>query len=331
MNPSDADTLGASALPETIPVPTGTRDVLPEEMAELRAVQWRMLEVFAEAGYGEVATPSLEYEESMRLAGSEFLKNVYRVPDKDGQVLTLRFDSTVPIARLAATRYANVEPPLRFCYMQHVYRAIEPKRAQQRQFLQLGTELLGSPGPAGDAESVALLVRVLKAAGLNEFKIAVGDVSFFNARLAASGIDEASAARVLHELHTRDLVGFRRELAAADISEPDRDALTELASSRGERALLERVGAEQLLELDTLLGEAGVQDKVIYDLGLVRELDYYTGTVLEVYTQSNGFPLGGGGRYDGLLAKFGRDLPACGFSLNIERLHLALLAEGGEA
>lgn len=330
MTSPDADNRRIKALPETIPVPTGTRDVLPEEMAELRAIQWRMLDVFAEAGYGEVATPSLEYEESMRLAGSEFLRNVYRVPDKDGQVLTMRFDSTVPIARLAATRYANVEPPLRFCYMQHVYRAIEPKRAQQRQFLQLGTELLGSPGPSGDAESVALLVRVLEAAGLSNFKVAVGDVSFFNSRLAGAGIGGESAVRVLHELHTRDLVGFRRELAAAEISADDRRALEELSASRGSRSLLERVGAQQLLELDTLLGDAGVREKVIYDLGLVRELDYYTGTVLEVYTQSSGFPLGGGGRYDGLLAKFGRDLSACGFSLNIERLHQALIAEGGD-
>jgi ATP phosphoribosyltransferase regulatory subunit len=305
----------------------GTRDVLPEEMAELREISGRALNVFTDAGYGEIATPALEYEETMRLAGTDFAENVYRVPDKDGQVLTLRFDSTVPIARLAATRYRAAEPPLRFCYMQHVYRAIEPKRAESRQFLQIGMELLGLPAQEGDAEAIELLVSVLRSAGLSDFKIAVGDVAFFADRLAAAGITGADSARIVHEMHSRDLVGYRRELAATDVSLADQESLEGLAIARGGRALLEAEGAEQLLKLDSLLSEAGVADSVIYDLGLVRPLSYYTGTVLEIFTSSSGFPLGGGGRYDNLVGRFGRDLAAFGFSLNLERLHLAVLAE----
>ncbi len=327
MSSADPNSPGGEALPETIPVPMGTRDVLPEEMAELRAISASALAVFTEAGYGEVATPALEYEQSMRRGGPDLLKDAYRVPDKDGQVLTMRFDSTVPIARLAATRYASAEPPLRFCYMQHVYRAIEPKRAQSRQFLQLGMELLGMPAPAGDAEAIELLVKVLRSAGLSKFRIAVGDVSFFDQRLAVAGVSGELRERVLSELHSRDLVGFRRALAAGDIAAESRAALEQLAVARGGRDLLEREGAEHLLELDGLLATAGVQDQVIYDLGLVRELNYYTGTVLEVYAPSSGFPLGGGGRYDNLVGRFGRELAAFGFSLNMERLHLALLAE----
>jgi ATP phosphoribosyltransferase regulatory subunit HisZ len=325
------DEAGGTTTPRTIPVPTGTRDVLPEEMAELRAISGRVLDAFGAAGYGEVATPALEYEASMRTGGAELLENVYRVPDKDGRILTLRFDSTVPIARLAATRYANVAPPLRFCYMQHVYRAVEPKRAQQRQFLQVGMELLGLPAPSGDAEGLELLVKVLRAAGLKDFTIAVGDVSLFEQRLLAAGASADQRARILHELHTRDLVGFRRALAVSDVSEGDRGELERLAGARGGRDLLEREGAENLLALDLLLGEAGVSDSIIYDLGLVRDLGYYTGTVVEVYVPSNGFALGGGGRYDNLVGRFGRELAAFGFSLNMEQLHLALLNESEAA
>lgn len=327
MSSAETTRSGGASVPETIPVPMGTRDVLPEEMAELREISARALEVFTRAGYGEVATPALELEETMRLAGTDLGENVYRVPDKDGQVLTLRFDSTVPIARLAATRYRSVEPPLRFCYMQHVYRAIEPKRAQSRQFLQIGMELLGLAAPSGDAEAIEVLVTLLRATGLTDFKIAVGDVSFFNERLGAAGLGDDQRDRVLHELHTRDLVGFRRELAAGSVSDADRTALERIAVARGGRGLLEQEGADQLLLLDAQLLEAGVADQVIYDLGLVRPLNYYTGTVLEVYAPSSGFPLGGGGRYDNLVGRFGRDLSAFGFSLNMERLHLAILAE----
>lgn len=318
---------GGASVPVTIPVPTGTRDVLPEEMAELREISARALAVFTGAGYGEVATPALEYEEVMRMAGTDLTENVYRVPDKDGQVLTLRFDSTVPIARLAATRYAAVAPPLRFCYMQHVYRAIQPKRAQSRQFLQIGMELLGLAAPEGDAEGIELLVSVLTAAGLGDFKIAVGDVSYFSERLSEAGVSDEQRERVLDELHARDLVGFRRQLAAGDLTPDAQAGLERIAVARGGREMLEAEGASALLALDDRLAEAGVADRVIYDLGLVRPLNYYTGTVLEVYAPTSGFPLGGGGRYDNLVGRFGRDLAAFGFSLNMERLHLAIIAE----
>jgi histidyl-tRNA synthetase len=128
-------------------------------------------------------------------------------------------------------------------------------------------------------------------------------------------------------MHTRDLVGYRRELAASNVSSEEQAALEALAIARGGRELLENEGAAQLLKLDDLLTTAGVAEQVIYDLGLVRPLSYYTGTVLEVFAPSSGFPLGGGGRYDNLVGKFGRDLAAFGFSLNLERLHLAVLAE----
>jgi ATP phosphoribosyltransferase regulatory subunit HisZ len=211
--------------------------------------------------------------------------------------------------------------------MQHVYRAIEPKRAESRQFLQIGMELLGLPAQAGDAEAIELLVAVLRESGLTDFKIAVGDVNFFAERLAAAGITGADKERIVHEMHTRDLVGYRRELAASNVSSEEQAALEALAIARGGRELLENEGAAQLLKLDDLLTTAGVAEQVIYDLGLVRPLSYYTGTVLEVFAPSSGFPLGGGGRYDNLVGKFGRDLAAFGFSLNLERLHLAVLAE----
>lgn len=327
MTAFDQTPAGGVTPPETIPVPMGTRDVLPEEMAELRAISARALDVFAQAGYGEVATPALELESTMQLAGPSLLASAYRVPDNDGQFLTLRFDSTIPIARLAATRYAASDGPLRFCYMQHVYRAIEPKRAQSRQFLQIGMELLGVDAPQGDAETVAVLVKLLEAAGLTEFKIALGDVAFFDGALSKAGASEQLREGLSHELHTRDLVGFKRKLAESDLAAAAREDLLRIASARGGRELLEREGAEQLLDLDSQLAATGVADRVIYDLGLVRELDYYTGMVLEIYAPSSGFALGGGGRYDRLVGCFGRELAASGFSLNMERLHLAILAE----
>lgn len=321
----------AGEQPPAVPVPAGTRDLLPEEMAELRAISAAVLKTFDDADYGEVATPAFEYESTMRLAGREASENVYHVPDQDGRQLVTRFDSTIPIARLAATRYHDAEPPLRFCYQQSVFRPVVPKRGQSREFLQVGMELLGLAAPGGDAEAIALLVRVLKAAGLNDFHVAVGDVRFFEQMLdsACNGTPAGDAyAAIMEELRTRDMVGLERELnAISEISDADRDRLFSAATARGTREIAETHGAGRLLELDELLSAGGVGDRVIYDLGLLPSLSYYTGTVLEVYVPSSGFPIGAGGRYDDLAGRFGRDLPSFGFAINMERLHLAVLAE----
>ena len=105
-------------------IPLGTRDVLPEEMREIRAISTRMRATFEDAGYGEVHTPALEYEDVLRRGDERAAGARYRTFDERGDVLALRSDMTIPIARVVATRYADVEPPLRFCYFAHAWRAV---------------------------------------------------------------------------------------------------------------------------------------------------------------------------------------------------------------
>src|SRR3954454_21086449 len=107
----------------THPIPQWTRDVLPDEMRELRTLSDRMRACFECAGYGEVWTPALEYEEVLRTGDERAAGAGYRLFDENGQVLPLRSDMTIPIARLVATRYRDAEPPFRLCYFAHAYRA----------------------------------------------------------------------------------------------------------------------------------------------------------------------------------------------------------------
>src|ERR671918_2827156 len=110
------------------PIPPGTRDVLPDEMRELRTISARLRERFEGAGYGEVRTPALEYEDVLRRGDEGAASAPFRMFDEHGRVLVLRSDMTIPIGRLVASRYADAELPLRFCYFQHAYRA--PGRAR---------------------------------------------------------------------------------------------------------------------------------------------------------------------------------------------------------
>jgi hypothetical protein len=161
-----------------LPIPSGTRDVLPDEMRELRAITEAIRGVFDERGYGEVATPALEYEEVLERSGAGD-RAVYRMFDEHGKVLTLRWDMTVPIARLVATRFATAEPPLRFSYVQSVFRDVRPQRGQARELLQAGIELVGVPKPAGTVEALTILCRALDAVGLRDYRIGLGSASLY--------------------------------------------------------------------------------------------------------------------------------------------------------
>jgi ATP phosphoribosyltransferase regulatory subunit HisZ len=290
------------------PIPSGTRDVLPDELRELRAITDGMRAVWEQRGYGEVATPALEYESVLSRGDSRAADPAYRLFDEHGNVLVLRSDMTIPIARVIASRYASASPPLRFAYLQHAYRAVRPQRGHPREILQAGIELVGLPGPEGTAEALTVLCASLDAAGLGDYRIGLGDASLYPRLLDRLQVPSGARPRILHELVTRDLVGLQREVEGLGAAE------------------LAAVPETPLRALHDLLSPT-VAERVIYDLGLLRSLGYYTGAVFEVYDAALGAPIGGGGRYDDLLGRFGRDLPACGWALDVERVHAARLGE----
>jgi ATP phosphoribosyltransferase regulatory subunit len=314
------------------PIPSGTRDVLPDEMRELRAITETLRRTFADAGYGEVATPALEYEATLARGDLVGAHPAYRLFDERGDVLVLRSDMTVPIARLVATRYPAAEPPLRFCYLAHAYRAVRAERGQPREFLQAGIELIGSAAPEGTAEALTVLCAALDAVGLRNYRVGLGDASLYPTLLEGVGVAPAVRERLLAELVARDFVGLEREIRALEVDADAAELLLRVPQARGGPEVLDDLAAapaaavQGLRRVHELLAPA-VADRVIFDLGLSRHLGYYTGAVFDVYDPALGAPLGGGGRYDDLLGRFGRDLPAVGFALTVERLHAALTGE----
>lgn len=314
------------------PIPSGTRDVLPDELRELRAITDVLRGVFERHGYGEVYTPALEYESVLARADMAEARPAYRVFDETGAVLVLRSDMTVPIARVVATRYAAAEPPLRFCYFAHCYRGVRPQRGQPRELLQAGIELVGSPAPDGTAEALTVLCHALDAVGLNDYRIGLGDASLFPALMASLGIPEELRPGLLDTLVLHDFVGLAQALSQSGVSGEAAGLLAELAQRRGGPEILAHTPAPAehavtgLRRVHELL-EPSVAERVIFDLGLVRNIGYYTGAVFDVYDPALGAPIGGGGRYDELLGRFGRSLPAVGFALGVDRLHIALAGE----
>jgi ATP phosphoribosyltransferase regulatory subunit len=209
---------------------------------------------------------------------------------------------------------------VRLSYIQRAYRAVRAHRGEAREQLQAGVELIGE---AGTEEALIVLCRALDATGLADYRIALGSAALYPALLDAAGIEGETRERFLKELATRDFAGLAREVRAAGADE----RLLTIPQLRGGPEVLDAVAApaDGLRELYAAL-PSDVQSRVIFDLGLLRrELGYYTGAIFEVLAPGQGVALGGGGRYDDLLGRFGRPLPAVGWSVEVERVHAALV------
>src|SRR6476620_8097628 len=315
------------------PIPPGTRDVLPDEMRELRRLKQALIDVFEARGYGEVATPAIEYDEVLAQGGGRAAGSAYRFFDESGGLLALRSEMTVPIARLVASRYANTqEPPYRLCYMAGTYREVRPQSGQMREMVHAGVELIGASPAEGTVEVIEVLEAALDAAGID-----LGDADLYRQLLEELGVEGEARDSVLESLAAHDLVALEAKLSEAGIGAERVAACVALTQLRGGSEVLDEArslgGAAiegaiaRISETYEVLERGGAAERVQIDLGLLRDLGYYSGAILEVYDPALGRVLGGGGRYDGLMERFGTDLSAAGFALYLERVHTAQLEE----
>lgn len=316
--------------------PRGFRDVLFDEAEERRALARSVESVFASWGYRPVETPVVERVETLRTGGDGAVEeDAFRFFDGDGGLLALRREMTVPIARLVASRLDPSRSPYRVCYEQAVFREHASYRGQSRQFTQLGVELIGVPGPEGDTETIAVMVDALAAAGLADFRVGVGTVEILRALMDAADRDRVWDEATTAALHERNLVELDRLVAEAGVGEQLSRALRGVPRLQGGREAIGECRAlvagsastealDRLERTFELLETCGAADRVWLDFGILRSFDYYTGVVLEAFSPGLGLPLGGGGRYDGLLAEFSSPSPAAGFALGLERLQVAL-------
>jgi ATP phosphoribosyltransferase regulatory subunit len=309
-------------------------------MRELRRLHLALIEVFEDFGYGEVATPAIEYDEVLARGDGRAAKSGYKFFDESGELLALRSEMTVPIARLVSTRLADAEGPIRLCYLANAFRAVRPQRGQMREFAQVGVELIGASAPDGTVEVIEVLGSALDAAGLDRAVIGLGDADLYRQLLAELGVEGEARDSILERLATHDLVGLEAELSAV-VGDEDCETCVALSQLRGGPEVLEEARAlggaavgralARFGETYEALAAKSAAGRVQIDLGLLRDLGYYSGAILEVYDPALGHVLGGGGRYDELMKRFGLDLPAAGFALYMERVHVAQMEEESRA
>jgi ATP phosphoribosyltransferase regulatory subunit len=322
----------------------GFSDWLPGPAARRRAVSDAFLNAFEAWGYGLVATPVVEPLDTVAAGISANAQtSLFRFMDADGRLLALVGERTVSVARVVATQLREGPFPLRLCYAGPVLRNQALLGGRRRESLQAGCELVGSATLAADAECVALAASSLENAGLTGVQIDVGHADFLPGLLEGAGLDDATRERVLQALQDRDLVAVEEALEGTEVGDAERSLLLRFPALRGGREILDVAAQglraerplralDELRRLWDLLAEHGLNGGVLHlDLGAVRDWDYYTGPTFELFTRDLGFPLGSGGRYDQLLARFGFPLPATGFVISVDRCCDALLRRADAA
>jgi ATP phosphoribosyltransferase regulatory subunit len=305
--------------------PPGTLDLTGEAARRRRALQREAILVLERAGYEELLPPTFEYEDVfLRAGGAGVAERLVRFPDRDGRILALRYDFTASLARVASTTFAASAGPLRLCYSGRVFRQEPERGGRPREMLQVGAELLGQSGLAADVAVVRLTLGLVRVAGLGDFQLNLG-----HAGVLAPGLDaleEPLRSDVRRWIDRKDRGSLCRTVGGLG---GDAQSLAMLPFVIGRREALERAldlapagaqaGLRHLLALDAAL-DAGERAHVVYDLGEVRGLDYYTGVHFEVYVAGAGRAAGAGGRYDELMARFGRPMAAVGVSLDLDTI-----------
>jgi ATP phosphoribosyltransferase regulatory subunit len=322
--------------------PIGMTTILPPVAQRIRGLQQTLLNRLFQGGYQEILLPTFEYLDVLAPGlEADLLEKCYQFADRTtGRILVLRPDATAQIARTVGMGMLGTRFPLRLCYCASVFR-YEPEHAgRDREISQIGAELIGPDDTEGDSEIITLMIESLKQAGLSSFTVSVGHVGFFRELLAQSGMSGDGQKRSEQAAARKDLPRLEEVLRQERIARSTADAILEAPGLCGGHEVLERgrrlagrnralaSPLERLAQVYDKVASSGNGPTLLLDLGEFRGFEYYDGIVFDVYAEGVGSELGGGGRYDHLIGRFGGQAPSTGFAIDIDRLFRAVNSKG---
>ena len=319
-------------------LPPGVQCFVGEEVRQRRGIEERVLRVFEGWGFEEIIPPLFDYADVF--TDGALAARTYSFVGRDGSLLALRPDFTSLLAKIAAGRLASRPAPIRLYYSGEVLRYEPPRAGSQSELYQMGLEHLGGEPRSADAEVLAIAAECLSGLGVRGFLLTLGHVGIFSGLAETAGLSGPDLLAIRDRVESKDASGVADALRAAQVAGPAADSLVRLATLSGGAEVLGEVkrvaapspaaavAARDLEAVVTALHQAGLSEHIALDLGEVRGLDYYTGLVFRALAPGLGFEVGSGGRYDSLVSRFGRSLPAVGFMFGLDRLDLLLHRQG---
>lgn len=319
--------------------PEGVRDIYNGEYADRLVIQDRMRNVLKLYGYNDIKTPAFEFFDIFnKERGSVASKNMFKFFDKEGNTLVLRPDMTPSIARCAAKYFSNTNDSIRLCYLGDTYVNNSRYKGRLTETTQIGCELIGDASIEADAEMIALLIETILSSGLTEFQVEVGNIAFFKGLVAEAGLDADGEAALREVILNKNIFRISDVLDGCEVPDNVEECINLLPTLFGGVEVLNKAkeladneqsikAIEHLLKVYELVKAYGFEKYIAFDLGMLSELDYYTGVIFKAYTYDVGAPIANGGRYDKLIGQFGKDCASIGFCITIDFLHQAIIRQ----
>lgn len=316
--------------------PEGVRDIYKKECRQKLSLQAKIHQVFHGYGYEEIETPTFEYFEVFgKEVGTIPSRDLYKFFDREGHTLVLRPDFTPSIARAAATYFLPEQETMRLCYTGNTFINNSGFRGRLKEVTQMGVERIGDGSVDADAELLAMMAESLLASGLTKFQISVGQVQFFQALLDEAGMDEETCENLRTLISSKNNFGVEELICQQNLGEELEQAFLQIPELFGGAEILARAkqltknenalaAVTRLEEIYEVLQCYGYDKYVSFDLGMLSKYNYYTGIICQAFTYGTGEPVIKGGRYDNLLAHFGKPASANGFAIYMDHLMLAL-------
>jgi len=310
-------------------LPAGFRDVMFEEAEARRRIENEFAAVLGSSGYREIIPSGVEYLEVYERGKQGVHDRAIRFLDRDDNLLALRADFTPAIARIVAARLREVAPPLRLWYSGPVFRKTDRHRGRYQEFAQIGAELLGDASAAADGEIIEIALRCLERCALKDVRLHINHAGIFKGIVNSLGLLAGPLAEIRSAIDRKDMRALEMRLEELGVDGSSRAEVHALSRCVGDSQTLETASGAitneesraAIAELSALWRRLGRwQEKVVFDLAEIDEMEYYTGVMFTFLSPSHPDELGRGGRYDGLIREFGADMPAIGFSFSVDDL-----------
>lgn len=316
--------------------PEGVRDIYNSECKKKTALERRLHQVLALYGYQDIETPAFEFFDIFNSdTGTVSSREMFKFFDRDNNTLVLRPDMTPSIARSVAKYYSDCTFPLRLSYVGNTFlnnRSYQGKLAEKTE---LGAEYINDDSPEADAEAIVMMIDCFLEAGLNDFRIDIGQSEFYRGIMEALDVSDEVKAQIHEYIENKNSLGMELLLPDLPMKDCYRNILLEYNELYGDVSMLEQAkkltvnpkcqaAIERLEQVYEVICHYGYEKYVSFDLGMVNHFDYYTGIIFRGYTYGTGDAIGKGGRYDNLLMQFGKNAPAIGFTILVDDMLSAL-------
>ncbi len=312
--------------------PQGVRDIYGWECKKKKALEKNMQEVLSVYGYQEIETPAFEYFDIFNQdTGTVSSREMFKFFDRNNNTLVLRPDMTPSIARSVAKYYKDCQFPLRLCYKGNTYINTVNYQGKLSEKTELGAELINDDSAQADAEGIIMMIDCLLAAGLQDFQVDIGQAEFYHGIMEGLDLTDEQKTQIHDYILNKNSLGLEMFLEKLVIKDGDRNILLEYNDLYGDVSMLAHakelttnprcLGAIVRLEqVYDVICQYGYEKYISFDLGMVSHFEYYTGIIYRGYTYGTGDAIGKGGRYDNLLTQFGKNAPACGFTILVDDL-----------